>query len=322
MTGSAEAQITIDIGSLEQIQNCEASLAECEQKIQRVQLLVQTLLRQIIESQYPDLPEGDEYYKQESYLEDLDEYPLEVGDRKEFDVSLGIAPTIDRNTHPVYRETWRLLSEIIPQEYVDHVDEIRFYHDENDRYAALVRQRVVRTNGEISVEWRLDINLDNYSLGRGDYNEAVETLVHEVGHILLMNQTQMDYFVDEDACTNYYLPPLQACAEDGSYYDVLESWWDEEFIEWSERWSGDLRNPELAEDVEDELQTYYEEHTDEFVSAYAATSPNEDAAEVIAHLAVEDIPKTARTIADKKIYALLAFEEMLELREDVQALLR
>lgn len=322
MMASAETQITIDIGSLEQIKNCQASEAECERRIQEVQLLVQTLLRQIIESQYPDLPSGSEYYKQDSYLDDLEDIPLREGERTTFDINQGVAPDIDRNTHPIYRETWRLVREIVPDEYLDNFNAIRFYNDKDDRYSALVRQRVMRDNEEISVEWRLDINLDNYSLEQGDYNDAVETITHEAGHVLLMNATQMEYFVDEDECDNYYVAQLQACAQDSSYYEILMQWWDEEFIKWGNDWAGDLRNPELAEDLEGELRGYYEEHEGEFVSAYAATGPNEDAAEVIAHVAMEDIPKTAGTIAEKKMYALLTFEEILELRERVQQLVR
>ncbi|MFW0871443.1 MAG: hypothetical protein ACKKL4_03250 [Patescibacteria group bacterium] len=318
----AQARITIDIGSIDRIKNCQASEEECKERIEEVKLLVQALLQQILATQYPELPQGNEYYKQSKYLRGLSEMPLAEGEEKVFEISYGVAPAINRHTHPVYRETWRIFSSIVPGEYLNNFKSIHFYRDKTDRYSALVRQRITRENGDISEEWELDVNLDNFSLSRGKYNYAIETLAHETGHILLINSGQMEYFIEEDDCKNHYVAQLKACARDESYYSVLDDFWSDAFIKWSHEWEGDLRSSEVGEQATEELDKYYTKHEDEFVSIYAASGPDEDAAEVIAYLARDDLPKRARTIADKKIYSLVGFDEMSTLRDRVQGLLR
>ena len=315
-------QITIDVSSIDSVANCQDTPAVCQERVEELTLLVQLVLRQIVESQYPELPNGTRYYQQEAYLNDLEENPLAPGNERSFEVSFGIAPEIDRQSHAVYRETWRIFQQIVPLGYMDHLTEINFYNDKSDRYAALIYQRVERRDGEEQASWKLEVNLDNFSLSRANYNDGVETLTHETGHILLLNKDQMDYFEDEDDCNTHYVASLRACAREGSYYDSLRTYWDDDFREWSEAFAPDLESRNLSGEIREELESYYLEHEEEFVSEYAATSLDEDAAETIAHLARFPIPQDAQTLADKKIYALLEFDELVELRSRVQELLR
>ena len=264
---------------------------------------------------------SDAYWLDRSYLEELEDNPLDEGRKKTFRIDDGIIRSMDEDTHAVYREMWRIFSTVLEEDHLELFESVKFYNNPDDFFAALVYQTIEKRGNHEREEWELEINLANVRLdGSRRYNDAVETLTHEAAHMLLMNESQVEFFVDEDDCDTYFITGLESCAKDGSYYDALRTYWDDEFIEWGDNFLELFQAH--PEEVEEELSDYYQEHEDEFVSQYAASGPDEDAAETIAHFARYRVPTGALDIYEEKILLMFDFEELVGVRERVQDLLR
>lgn len=320
---------TIDVN---QVVSCQLSDLTCQREQETMKVLVQALLVQVLEAQMglesksvvdTDIEmvnqEGEEYWQNSDYISRLSEQPLRGGSQKTFRVHHGEIRRI-AEAHPVYQEWWRIFSHMLEEKHRELFDRVVFYNDADDYYAALVYQEVQSRNGRKSEEWELEVNLANVSLdGASYYREGVETMAHEVGHVLLMNGEQMEFFVDEEDCDTYFVMGLESCAREGSYYDMLREYWDKDFIEWGEEFLELFEND--PDEAEGALEIYFMNNEEKHISEYAASSPDEDAAETIAYFATADIPTGELSVADEKILEMYNFDEMIDLRSRTQLLL-
>lgn len=306
---------------IESALSCDRTTIQCQVEIETTKQLVQALLVQILAAQLAgDVSNETPYWLEKDYLDELEENPLKRGRTKTFRLDDGEIDDIEEE-HAVYREMWRIFSLLLDTEQLELFDEITFYNSTSDQYAALVYQQVESRNGRESEEWDLKINLDNLLFKNDrEYNDTVETLVHEAGHFLLMNAAQMDFFEDEEDCNTYFVPGLESCAKEDSYYAHLAEYWDQDFIDWGHNFLDYFR--EDPDQAEQDLRDYYDRHQEEFVSEYAASGPDEDAAETIAHFAVHDLPTGSLLVAEEKTVLFYDFAEMVALRQEVQEILR
>jgi len=306
--------------------SCDPGVPSCQKKIADLQNLIVVLLQQIIALQEVNLEVGEpdqesSYFLNDVYVKEYQDIPdLTPGKRKSFSIRDGEV-RVDEDDHAYYREISRLITEIIPESIFDDFSRITFVNSKNVYYAAQVRQSVESRNGVQSEEWELYINMDDVTLeNEKKYNQSVQTLVHEAGHALLTNASQLDFFTVERSCDNLYIEDLRSCAKDDSYYATLSTYWSESYKEWTEEYE------ELFEEDQDEaeerLEEYYEDNEDDFITEYAASSIHEDAAETIAFYATEKIPTGLLNIAEEKIVSLFDFKEMRDLKKRVQALLQ
>lgn len=318
---SVEIEVSLEDFDFESALSCNQSLLACQLERETTKRLVEELLRQILEAQLVEqMTEGDGYWTEESYRESLEETPLDEGRTRMFDVDDGEIKGFDEE-HPVYREVWRMFSALVPEEYLELFDSLEFYNNESDQYAALVYQRIRTSGGEESEEWELRINLANVSFASDyRYNLALETIAHEAGHVLLTNNDELEFFTEEEECGSFYVAQLRSCAEQGSYYDTFTEFWDEDFLEWGEYFIEAIR--EDQQEALEELEEYYEDRQDEFVSEYAASSPHEDLAETMVEYARYDLPTGELTLAEEKVVALYEFDDMQIYRQALQNLLR
>lgn len=147
------------------------------------------------------------------------------------------------------------------------------------------------------------LSIDNRDLygENGELTEdAKQTLIHELAHIISMNESQMaqtqadesDYRVEEGTfAKESYL---------AAYYD--EFW----------------RNMN-QKDEEDESQVTkrYEDNPDTFISEYAATNPVEDFAETFAAFVTKDKP-TGTTILNQKIQFFYRYPKLEKIRQELR----
>ena len=93
-----------------------------------------------------------------------------------------------------------------------------------------------------------------------------------------------------------------------AFYD---SFWPDIYDEWL-----DL-NDEADQDILDEnLDAFYQEYADQFVSSYAVTSPEEDIAELFMYFIFTARPD-GYTISAQKILFFYAYPELVSLRERI-----
>ena len=317
--------ISLENIDLERILSCEETDAVCLAELETTRALVLALITQIVAIQMAEQLtvdiDPDAYWLTNEYADELLTDPLRSGRSKTFRLHDGEIRNLDESDHAVYREVWRIFSTILKPDQLELFDKIKFYNSSRDHYAALVYQQIKSRNGRETEEWELHVNLENVSFKTDQsYNDAIETLAHEAGHFLLMNGQQVEFFVDEEDCDSYYIIELGSCARDGSYYDALRPYWDQDFINWGHHYLELFRDD--TDRASDQLAAYYLEHYDEHVSQYAASGPDEDAAETIAHFARYRVPTGTLEVFEEKVILLYDFEEMVEFRTRVRGLLR
>ena len=143
--------------------------------------------------------------------------------------------------------------------------------------------------------------------GLGDGIDAV--LVHEFGHLLTLQATEVPPGDDVDACSTYFTG--EGCALSGSTFArFVERFWPQTMIDEVNR---------IQETADwDAADAFYEQHRDEFVTDYATTNPAEDLAETFTAFIMEDEPD-GTTIADEKVLLLWGDPAMTALRDQIRA---
>ncbi len=147
------------------------------------------------------------------------------------------------------------------------------------------------------------------------------TLAHEFGHLLTLNSTQVTpdplylanpnnpqiYQQESASCPQYFT--TVGCSLPNSYInEFFKFFWGKLFNEWSQVNSEKDQNNYYAN-----LAHFYERHPTQFISTYAATSPEEDIAESWAHFILEPKP-AADSIAHEKMLFFYEFPNLVQLR--------
>ncbi|PIZ92426.1 MAG: hypothetical protein COX82_04875 [Candidatus Magasanikbacteria bacterium CG_4_10_14_0_2_um_filter_41_10] len=143
-----------------------------------------------------------------------------------------------------------------------------------------------------------------------DPQDFTYTLVHEFGHLFTLNESQVDYSVIyEDECSTHLLS--EGCLYPTAYFTQY----------FSEFWEGDLYDEwymVVDGESEDNVELFYNDYEDEFVTEYAATDPTEDIAESFAHFVLLNKPNAVETIAEEKISFFYDFPELVSLRDTIR----
>jgi hypothetical protein len=146
-------------------------------------------------------------------------------------------------------------------------------------------------------------------VGQGMGDELDSVLVHEFGHLLTLQASEVPPGSDDASCTTYFTG--EGCALSSSTFNrFVEEFWPQAMIDEIDRIgeSGDW----------DAADAFYEEHRDEFVTDYATTNPGEDLAESFAVFVLEDRP-TGDTVADQKLQFLWNDPAMVALRDQIRS---
>ena len=149
--------------------------------------------------------------------------------------------------------------------------------------------------------WHLSVNLD----GAKDISYLLTTLIHEYAHILTLDLEQM--------------PPSSDCEVAAPSQDC---WYDDAYLLafWEEFWSGYGDDAPAASNTDDTVkQAFYQEHEEDFVTAYAATNVAEDIAESFMAYVIEPIPDPAASVVAAKMAFFERYPELSAIRERIRA---
>ena len=154
----------------------------------------------------------------------------------------------------------------------------------------------------LTEKWILVVNIEEFDV-EADWNDAVNTLVHEFAHILSFNDDQVpDVFYG--ICPTWYV--AEGCPSPRSYYQkFLDAFWtieDRLLIE-------DYVTLEEEEQFE-VLYDWYLERPGQFVTEYAATSPGEDFAESFTFFILEKELEEDGELIQQKISFFEQFPEL------------
>lgn len=197
-----------------------------------------------------------------------------------------------------HNEIWDLVTKIAPLDQLEKISEFMIY---NGRVAGS-SGFVLKRSSDLS-KWQLGIAIDKaYEGGFNANGELAYTILHEYGHILTLNHTQINAAISERSCSTYY--PSLGCSYEHSYInEMYDLYWK------------DIENEHrAAQNSQSDQMAFYTRHTDRFVTNFASTNPIEDIAEVFSVFVTASDKPTGNTIADKKILLMYESSELINFR--------
>lgn len=220
---------------------------------------------------------------------------------KDYSVS-GQALSFQQDTQK-HQEVWNLVMKIVPPAYRNKISEFLIYSGKSNGTAGFVEQ----TSSDLST-WKMGIAIDfAYEGGFNTGNELSYTIIHEFAHILTLDNTQVDAYVSENDCSNYF--PGEGCARTNSFINKhVSSFWSDILVEHTR-----------AENKGDRaLQKFYQKYQDRFVTDYAATNPGEDIAETFAVFVTRSDQPIGGPIKEQKVGRMYQDTELVQLRNYIR----
>ncbi|MEE9361453.1 MAG: hypothetical protein V3U92_02510 [Cellulophaga sp.] len=201
-----------------------------------------------------------------------------------------------------HQEIWALVKKIIPLSHRNRINELVLYNGEKGESAGFVFE----TSKDLST-WRIGIAIDYaYEGGFNANGELAYTIIHEFGHVLTLDKTQVNSNISKNDCTHFFTG--EGCAKEESFINQLFSRF------WKDIWS----EFEQAGDNETKREAFYNKYKTRFVTNYAASNPGEDIAEVFAIFVTEKDTPTGNSIVEQKTKLMYDSQELVSLRNYIR----
>lgn len=249
----------------------------------------------------------------DSDLTEIAKWPIKEG---KLETATILQETQAKNAIKNIEEIWTKINTILPKEYMTkYVKELELFTDGVEATLAGVKPM-----DESNESWSYGI--DPADLPEGNWQDKegfLHTLIHEFGHILTLNNTQVepsDLDFQEDEAR--YLTN-EGLAKTDSYVNqfVQQFWYQEALLfEWDK-----IQKTRNLDKKLDRLYDFYTAHKTKFYTDYAAESPEEDIAESWYYFVILDQPK-GRLIKDKKLLFFYGFPELILLRTEIRSAIR
>lgn len=213
-----------------------------------------------------------------------------------------------------HRRLWRFFANIIPSDQRSAITGFSVFTDGPSNSLGAVRQ------GDTVHDWILEMDIQDGQ----NFPDLSSTLIHELGHVLTLNDTQVvpdlqvfenpnDEAIYERAanqCKTFFM--FEGCSMPDSYINqFFERFWTDIHSEWEKA----VDNTDEAI-VEANLEKFYRKYDDQFVSYYAVTSPEEDIAESFMYF-IFTPKKAAINQSAEKVAFFYEFPQLVALREQI-----
>lgn len=205
----------------------------------------------------------------------------------------------DTNKH---QEIWTLVKEIIPLSHRNRINEFVLYNGEKGESAGYV----VQSSQDLST-WQMGIAIDYaYEGGFNTNGELAYTIIHEFGHVLTLDKTQVDSGISETDCGTFFTG--EGCSREAAFINQSYNKY------WKDIWT------EFTNAGEDQTkqEAFYTKYSSRFVTNYASTNPGEDSAEVFAVFVTSKDKPNGNTMADQKINLMYTYPELVSLRDYIR----
>lgn len=214
-----------------------------------------------------------------------------------------------------HQKIWVYFAQLVPPEQRTFLTQYVIFTDGEEGVLAFVTPTT-----DDPTRWLLGVDIAD----TGNPEELTFTLIHEFAHLLTLNDSQVpanrelalepdnEELYDEAvaACPVYF--PGEGCSKRTSYINGFYArFWADIYGEWEEiSWIEDEDEYAIA------AEEFYTSREDEFVSDYAATSPEEDIAESFATFVLRPKP-TGDSVADQKVLFFYEYPELVKLRAEM-----
>ncbi len=171
-------------------------------------------------------------------------------------------------------------------------------------------------------DWMLEMDIEDAR----DFPVMSTTLVHEYGHLLTLNDSQVpvDYLISQysgehptkdkgsSSCSTYL--SSEGCSLPDSYLNrFFQRFWPDIYAEWQAIASQNNSDPDT---LDQEWHAFYHRYASQFVSGYAATSPEEDIAEFFMYFIFMEKPSGA-DVAEQKYLFFYDYPDLVNLRDQI-----
>lgn len=202
-----------------------------------------------------------------------------------------------------HRDYFEKVADIIPDSYHDYFNELTvFVEDEwyTDAY--------VETLPPDYEVWRYSVNEEVLSANFSSREED-ELIIHEFAHIVSYEQIAGIAEPAESSCAEYF--ERNGCPLKSSYIgQFADSFWSEKDLSRALDFSGSPEGTEMAYE-------YYDLHESDYVSDYAAVSPEEDFAETFAYFVLLGKP-AGKNMREEKVRYLYNYPDLVKLRQIIR----
>lgn len=210
---------------------------------------------------------------------------------------------------------WNYFATMIPPDQRTELANFIISSDGKGGMLASVQQNIADPK-----KWALNVDIVDADKPRN----LTFTLIHEFGHLLTLNDTQitmdpsvianpMDLQLQAQgvaSCQQYFA--TDGCSQPNSYINQFYTqFWPKLYPEWSAIYAQRNANNYLSL-----ISNFYQHHPTQFVTPYAATSPEEDIAETWARFVLTTKPPADGT-ANKKILFFYNYPELVNLRNQI-----
>ena len=218
------------------------------------------------------------------------------------------------DSRAAHQAIWNTFTSLIPAEDRSYVTEFAVLSDGNNNILAGVSPTYYNPR-----EWTLKVDM----VDAGNPYSLTYSLLHEYGHLLTLNASQVPpddqvfYHPDDksiyeqaiNSCPQYFTG--EGCSNSGSYMnEFFNRYWSSFYIEWQ-------KTNTQEQEVQRKLSyEFYSVHADQFLTNYAATSPEEDIAESWAFFILSPKPEPT-SIANQKILFFYEYPELVALRQEI-----
>lgn len=234
------------------------------------------------------------------------------------------------NSQEKHQELWGYFTSLFPVEFRSQVNEFAIFTDgKSGTYAAVYQDE------NDPAKWTLALDYQDSYEGDGfNKKELPYTLIHEFGHLLTLNETQIDLqpfsfqipagktqeqVLNEAAAAcapRYYLQ--EGCTKESSTINQF----------YQRFWVDIIDEKQRIEEIEDEEQyfaqseAFYTKYQDRFVTDYAATNVGEDIAESWTAFILKERPENPQTVADQKVAFFYEYPTLVSLQQYIRARLK
>lgn len=223
---------------------------------------------------------------------------------------------------------WEVVSGIFPDQYLNQIAYFEFFTDGTDDFLGAIEE--VDSSQDAFV-FSLDVSDMFYNSGDLNYPLLIDTVTHELAHIITLGPSQVAWVEEEDSNpATYYIFEYDLDTEPDSYINqFFNHFWKDIHDEWAAfyyeygvLYEGDEdKYAEYQEIVQDYIDDFYDKYEERFLTDYAATSPTEDIAESFMIFALQEKPQGSR-IRDQKALFFYNYPKLIEVRNHIQEFVR
>ena len=174
-------------------------------------------------------------------------------------------------------------------------------------------------------EWQLIldvVDVDFKSGNRERIRQSLYTFIHEFGHLLTLNNTQIKPTLKEEQDKDEPYLTIEGEAYENSYINLfVKRFWSGSLLN---EWDHIQKKYCFVEQKSclEKLYGLYEENYTDFLTDYAAESPEEDIAESWTAFVLHEKIEEPKTVAEQKMNFFYRFPELVKYRKTIRKNIR